>query len=441
MKKVMKGFYNATEKESKSAWGSEKTLFVFDTNVLLNLYSYAEQTRNDFFSVMGKIKDRVWIPYHVALEYQRRRIGVIKNEKHIFSKIDDNLGKIKSVFSKDFKSLLLEDRIPHLAESTKRLELEIDKLFEEYKANLKSFDKNQPSVNAFDLIRDKLDRIFEERVGDKPENQQKLDEIYNEGKDRYEKKIPPGYKDSSKKQSDEPEFSWSGLRYERQYGDLIIWKQVIDKASIEDIEAVIFVTDDSKEDWWQIEDSRGEKIIGPRPELIEEIRSQADINLFMMCNVSDFLKIASENLRVKIDKESLADANNLFESVKSSRETAGGEKENQEKLKKILLKNNMFIMDDEIHKLLNSDKYSNLKLNKEVYDSVINKIRSKDLNDYASHIRESQDRASNYLDVSKNLDDVISYKNEINNSLREILLKTMLKNEKSVDKNDDNEGD
>lgn len=102
MKNMMKGFYNPNDKELDSAWNSEQTLFVFDTNTLLNLYEYAEQTRSDFFSVIEKIRDRVWIPYHVALEYQRRRLGVIKAEKQIFSKIGENLKKINSVFFKRF---------------------------------------------------------------------------------------------------------------------------------------------------------------------------------------------------------------------------------------------------------------------------------------------------------------------------------------------------
>jgi hypothetical protein len=88
MKKTFPGFYHPTDPELSKAWVSDRTLFVFDTNTLLNLYGYAPQTRNDFFSILKILTNRIWLPYHVVLEYQRRRIGVIKNEKNIFMQIE-----------------------------------------------------------------------------------------------------------------------------------------------------------------------------------------------------------------------------------------------------------------------------------------------------------------------------------------------------------------
>ena len=91
MKDFFKGFYNPTDELLEEAWGSDGTLFVFDTNVLLNLYGYAEQTRDDFFDLLDSLGDKIWVPFHVGLEYQRRRLEVIRDEKAIFNKINDNL--------------------------------------------------------------------------------------------------------------------------------------------------------------------------------------------------------------------------------------------------------------------------------------------------------------------------------------------------------------
>ncbi len=313
----MKGFYNPTDKELENAWNSESTLFVFDTNTFLNLYGYADQTREDFFSILEKIKSRVWIPYHVALEYQRNRIRVIKEEKNIFSKIYANLKKIDDVFTGNFKDLSLSERIPSLAESTSVLHSEIGKVIETYRKNVERLDKKQPCVNSADAIRNKLDRIFSDKVGSEPESQRWLDELYSDGKERYLKKHPPGYKDSSKKDGDEPEYIYSDLTYQRQYGDLIIWKQIIAKASDQRIKSILFVTDDAKEDWWQTEESRGKKIIGPRPELIEEICRKSSVDLFMMYKTSDFLEVGGKVLNVEVKEESLADAKNVFESIRN----------------------------------------------------------------------------------------------------------------------------
>ncbi|WP_268842466.1 PIN-like domain-containing protein [Aeromonas enteropelogenes] len=105
---MFKGFYNPNEAELNSAWKNENTLFVFDTNVFLNLYGYAEQTRNDFFELLTAISHNIWIPYQVGLEYQRRRLETIRDEKAIFIKINEHLDKIDKVFKCDFEQLSLK---------------------------------------------------------------------------------------------------------------------------------------------------------------------------------------------------------------------------------------------------------------------------------------------------------------------------------------------
>ena len=50
MKSLFKGFYQLTEEEFKSLW--ENSLFIFDTNVLLNLYRYQSSTRDALLKVM-----------------------------------------------------------------------------------------------------------------------------------------------------------------------------------------------------------------------------------------------------------------------------------------------------------------------------------------------------------------------------------------------------
>ncbi len=88
--------------------------------------------------------------------------------------------------------------------------------------------------------------------------------MYADGKIRYENKIPPGFKDAEKASKGEDSYYYfDGLRFERQYGDLILWKQLLLKASDENVDNIIFITDDSKEDWWYKINSNGNKTIGP----------------------------------------------------------------------------------------------------------------------------------------------------------------------------------
>ena len=75
MKDTIKEFLEPTNQEKQELW--EKAIFVFDTNVLLNLYRYSAKTRNSLLMAFESFKGRIWIPYHVAYEYMRRRCEVI----------------------------------------------------------------------------------------------------------------------------------------------------------------------------------------------------------------------------------------------------------------------------------------------------------------------------------------------------------------------------
>jgi hypothetical protein len=309
MKDVFKGYYSVEESVLKELWANEKTLFVFDTNVLLNLYGYAKQTRGDFFNILQAVNEKLWIPYHVGLEYQRRRLSIIKNEKTVFNDIEINLGKIQKIFKGDFEKLALKRRFPKLFENTEKLEKEINKSILNYKKSVQHWDSEQPCVRSHDEIRDRLNSFFNTNIGDKPESQEWLDELYKDGEERFKKKVPPGFKDAGKANAnDDTHFHNDGLYYERQYGDLILWNQLIDKAKSESVENVIFITDDAKEDWWYKISSNGEKIIGPLAELQSEIYRESNIKNFHMYSTSTFLEDGKSNLAVDVSESSIEDA-------------------------------------------------------------------------------------------------------------------------------------
>lgn len=381
MKSVFPGFYNPSDDALNEAWKDEGTLFVFDTSTLLNLYGYAVQTRADFFSILNLLSDKIWIPYHVGLEYQCRRLGVVRDEKAIFNKVEVLLDKINKIFDSEFNELALNRRFPALHENTEKLHKDIKKHISYYKKSLSHWDKKQPCVRGHDEIREKLNTLFDGKIGEPPKSQDILDEIYNEGEKRYKYKVPPGYKDASKGNSDDSRFVYSGLEYNRQYGDLIVWKQLIEKSKEEDIKAVIFVTDDAKEDWWYIINSRGEKSIGPRAELREEISKEAAIEIFTMYNTSGFLDSGRKLLKVDIKEESISDAGEYFDNKVRLRELR-----ESKFLNKIDISNRLASLglpqsvleelqgNNELLKTLENNSFSNLKdvINKSYMDSIHN---------------------------------------------------------------------
>lgn len=311
MKSSFPGFYSPTNDEINDVWNSDKTLFVFDTNTLLYLYGYAIKTRKDFFSILSKIKDRIWIPYHVGLEYQRRRLSVVRDEKRVFKDIEKLLDSIETVFANDFPHLNLEKRLPSLHKRTDTLQHAVKKEVSAYRRALAKLDKKQPCVRGHDEIREVLDKLFDGKVGSVPESQDALDKIFEAGNKRYSEEYPPGYKDKNKKET----YLHGGLEYQAKYGDYIIWTQILEKAKEQEIENVIFITDDSKEDWWYIVNSRGEKTIGPRAELREEITRESSVQTFDILNTSLFLDRGNSIFEVNVSAESISEARKVFHAV------------------------------------------------------------------------------------------------------------------------------
>ena len=68
-------YYPATD-EAKSLAYSEG-LIVLDTNALLDLYRLSASARHEFLAVLEKVKDRLFVPYQVALEFHTRRIDAL----------------------------------------------------------------------------------------------------------------------------------------------------------------------------------------------------------------------------------------------------------------------------------------------------------------------------------------------------------------------------
>lgn len=92
-----------------------------------------------------------------------------------------------------------------------------------------------------DEILEKIVATFESKIG-KPFSEERLNQIYQDGDRRYTENVPPGFKDKQK----------GGTR---QFGDLVLWFQIIE-ISKEFQKDIIFITDDEKEDWLYIHKGR-----------------------------------------------------------------------------------------------------------------------------------------------------------------------------------------
>ena len=127
--------------------------------------------------------------------------------------------------------------------------------------------------------------------------------IYKEGAKRFERQQPPGYEDAKQKEGEVR--IWNDTIIRREYGDLILWKQLLRYAGESELSHVILITSDEKPDWWWVVQSNGPKKLGPRPELVQEMTSTAHVKGFQMYTSLRFLEHAPRYLEIKVPDTAL----------------------------------------------------------------------------------------------------------------------------------------
>lgn len=313
----MKGLFPQYDHSSKvdhaEAW--KTATFVFDTNVLLNLYRYQESTREELLNVISKLENRIWIPHHVALEFQRNRLAVIAGQGKRFSEIRRVIENSKLNLSKDIEKLRLKKR--HALINPEPLVSGFEKLADDFLRELENLQEAQQTLTTPDPLKERIENLFSGKVGPEFSNQEEVNKTNKEAEERYKNKIPPGYKDEAKEKDDPDDFLHNGVSYKKKFGDYFVWTQLLTHAANENLKKIIFVTDDGKEDWWLQIDLEGPKTIGPRVELIDEAFRVGKLDTFLMYKPEGFLQLSQNFLKAKISEETLNEVRDVSSTNKN----------------------------------------------------------------------------------------------------------------------------
>lgn len=314
MRDLFQAYYRKTPSELKELWAN--AAIVLDANVLLNLYRYPTDARNDLINLLKSLSSKIWIPYQVALEYQVNRPAVIAAQKKRFNEVRKVISDVQGQLNAEFGKLQLQKR--HSVIRPEKLLNDVGALFQSFLKDLEPFEAQQLDVLDEDSIRSSLDDLLKDQIGPRP-TQNELDAICGEGKERFANRMPPGFEDDSK-QNDKNPFQFSnGLKIERRFGDLIVWKQAIALAKANQFRFLIFVTDDEKSDWWWKIDSGGPKTLGPRPELMEEIRRDGGVENFTIYSSESFMVAAKEYLGLDISQSSIEQIGDIQQEIRQQR--------------------------------------------------------------------------------------------------------------------------
>jgi len=271
MRSKFPGYYKPTENEFKDLW--ETAIFVLDANVLLDLFRYSDETVKILINTIIALKERIWIPYRVSLEYHRNLNDVINSQISSYNKTIDILEEFK-------KQLDAKRSHPFLKAP---LHEEIKSFCSKFDSELTKKKSEVESLIIDNPIKEKIAELLDDKVGDNL-SQSEIDKICQEGSKRYSEKIPPGYMDNKGKQ---------GLD---AYGDLLIWKEIISKSK-SDSKHIILVTGDVKEDWFL---KHLGKTISPRPELVHEFRMETK-KLFYAYPTNQFLEFSNKYFNSNIN--------------------------------------------------------------------------------------------------------------------------------------------
>ncbi len=128
MKSKFIGYLSPRDEEFAQLWAD--CFFVFDANALLNLYEYSPETRNELLEVLSapELKERIWIPHQVGVEFFRDRLSVINKQKKTYDMatgdVADLLTRLKSEKSHPF---LQEEQLNRFGDMANEVIKELEK--------------------------------------------------------------------------------------------------------------------------------------------------------------------------------------------------------------------------------------------------------------------------------------------------------------------------
>jgi hypothetical protein len=232
------------------------------------------------------------------LEFHRNRLSVIYAQEQIIDQIRKNATAARNKLMADAEGLRHHPVIDR------------QKLADAVTAGFSLIDdyldgiKNEPLLSirtaaSEDPILDAITELLDGKVGqDYDPDQQKR--VTGEGRERIKAERPPGYADAKKGD-------------DRAVGDYILWRQLLDEAARRK-KPVLLITNDQKEDWYR---RLHGVTIGPRIELVEEMRAEADVP-FTAETLARFVDTVPVRLKSTVKDNTVSEVRRLDEERRAS---------------------------------------------------------------------------------------------------------------------------
>lgn len=283
--------------EEEKLW--ENGVIVFDTCALLDFYYMIPDYQKIMSEILTYLTDRIWLPAQVVYEYNKNRESTMLKpitenyqDKDIQSnKLVDTLKNYIAQWEKLYYHPYISDaKLQEIKDSLKVIEPELAKIkttvameYQARKQEIRDIKNNDQIADTVGKLAHGTSFLFSE-----------LKAIVKEGTVRYANHIGPGFMDSESK---------GGIR---QYGDLIIWKEILRYAK-QNNRGIIFITNDVKGDWVIVDESNKDKrfesplpieIGHPRRDLLAEFEEETGQTVWFY-KTTDFISKLEEHYQPK----------------------------------------------------------------------------------------------------------------------------------------------
>lgn len=315
-------YYIMNNEREKALWND--ALIIFDTNAICAMYRMTKETQKTMLEILEHIKGQLWIPGHVLYEYKKNRVEVIEEpickwygnpeffNNNYIQQVNNFIKRIEEQkyyhpYFEDKELTALKKSVDDISESMEYIKQTVRDEFGKRKSEILALRSSDDILKEFLTLPSGKELSYDDKI-----------EIMKEGEWRYKQELPPGYMDFSKKQ---------GIQ---KYGDLIIWKEILNKAKT-DRRSVIFITNDVKQDWYEAHDKKQSPIC-PRHELLLEFMTMTGKDIWFY-TLDQFV----EKLEVKYKDETSLPFYTGLEAVKQVLIYTKRLKEHDEKLNKAKL--------------------------------------------------------------------------------------------------------
>lgn len=284
------------QKDFIKTLNNNATIIVLDTNVILDLFRFSLHTSLNLLEILEACKEKIWIPNQVFKEYTKNKFKVFGDSKNRYKNFEKNLKDIINKTETDINKLLknshrynyfgIENFKNELTDSFSNLK----SIVEEYKNNI-GIEYNEIQLGKNEFL-ERIDEFIETqesngRVGKNLTLKRKL-KLLTEGELRYRYKIPPGFEDDNKEGID-------------KFGDLFVWKEILNLSENNTLKNVIFITSDEKNDWW---DKNKSGLLEIKKELLEEFLELNPKKNISFITLSEFQQYQKYEINRLLSKDS-----------------------------------------------------------------------------------------------------------------------------------------